>query len=184
MSYDFHLFATAGGIDPRAIAEADDEGFEVGPRDPAKEAAKRKVADTLIAFDPNLELATFDYEEIARLHRVRVDVAYDRVRHLELTDVSSGGSGVQIMLFDDRASVTVPFWHEGADARADLERVWSYIDVICRETGYEVFDPQIDRVIDRGAFDDVFASYMRAMARVKDIAVPQLKKRRPWWKFW
>ena len=80
--------------------------------------------------------------------------------------------------------MTVPFWHEGADARADLERVWSYIDVICRETGYEVFDPQIDRVIDRGAFDDVFASYMRAMARVKDIAVPQPKKRRPWWKFW
>jgi hypothetical protein len=184
MSYDFHLFAAAAGVDPRAIARADDEGFEPARRDPAKERVKRKVADALIARDPNLELATFDYEEIARLHRIRVDVAYERMRHLELTDVSAGGSGVQIMLFDDRASVTVPFWHEGVGARADLERVWGYIDVICRETGYEVFDPQIDRVIDRGAFDNVFANYMRAMARVKDIAVPQSMKRRPWWKFW
>jgi hypothetical protein len=184
VSYDFYLFAAGEGVDPRAVAAADEEGFESGPRDPAKEAAKRKVADALIAHDPGLELSAFDYDDIARLHRMRLDVAYERVRHLELTDVSAGGSGAQIMLFDDSASVTVPFWHEGAGARADLERVWTYIDVICRATGYEVFDPQLDRVIDRGAFGDVFAHYDRAMRLVKDIAGPPVKRRRPWWKFW
>ena len=111
MSYDFHLFAAAGGVDPRAIAEADDEGFEVGPRDPAKEAAKRKVADALIAFGPNMELATFDYEEIARLHRVRVDVAYDRVRYLELTDVSAGGHyGYAPNPASERSTHLIPAW--------------------------------------------------------------------------
>ncbi len=184
MSYDFYLFAAEAGVDPRAAAAADEKGFEAGARDPAKEATKRKIANALIAHDPGLEVSAFDYDEIARLHRMRVDVAYERVRHLELTDVSAGGSGVQIMLFDDSASVTAPFWHEGAGARADIERVWGYIDVICRATGYEVFDPQLDRVIWRGAFDDVFANYERAVRHVKDVAEPPVRRHRPWWKFW
>jgi len=184
MSYDFYLFVADGGIDPRAAMAANEEGFESGARDPAKEAMKRRIADALIAHDPGLEVSAFDYDAIARLHRMRIDVAYERVRHLELTDVSAGGSGVQIMLFDDSASVTVPFWHEGAGARADIERVWSYIDVVCRTAGYDVFDPQLDRVIERGAFDEVFASYERAMRHVKDVAGPTAKPRRPWWKFW
>ena len=184
MSYYFHLFPAKPGVDPRAVAATNDDELEAGSRDPAKEATKRKVADALIAHDPGLEVSAFDYDEIARLHRMRVDVAYQRFRRLELTDVSAGGSGVQIMLFDDSASVTVPFWHEGVGARADIERVWSYIDVICRATGYEVFDPQLDRVIERGAFDEVFANYERAVRHVKDVAEPPVRHRRPWWKFW
>jgi hypothetical protein len=181
MSYDFVLFRPDDGVDPRAIVDGD--SFETGARDAAIEAAKRRIADALIAHDPDLSEHVFDYDEVARLYKMPVAAAYQAFRYIELTDVSAGGSGTQITLFDDRASVTVPFWHSNdADGR-QLQRVWGYIDIVCRESGYEVFDMQLDRVITRAAFDDARASYARAAARVQSINAP-LPRRRPWWKFW
>jgi hypothetical protein len=181
MSYDFALFRPRAGVDPRDIALAED-GLEDGPRDPAKETAKRKVADALKAFDPALDEHVFDHDEIAKLHKMPVEEAYTRFRYIELSDVAQGGSGAQVTLFDDTASVTIPYWHEGEAARAHLQRVWSYLDVVCRETSYEVFDPQLDRVIDSGAFEDVLACYAQAAGRVRAIVAPVRK--RAWWKFW
>lgn len=181
MSYDFALFRPRVDVDPRAIVAAED-GLEGGPRDPAKEAAKRKVADALKAFDPALDEHVFDHDEIAKLHKMPVEEAYRRFRYIELSDVAPGGSGAQVTLFDDTASVTIPYWHEGEAARAHLQRVWSYLDVVCRETNYEVFDPQLDRVIAAASFEDVLACYGQAMARVRAIAQPVRK--RAWWKFW
>lgn len=124
----------------------------------------------------------FDHEEIAKLHKMPVDEARDRFRYIEFSDVAQGGSGTQITLFDDTASVTIPYWHEAEAARAQLRRVWSYLDVVCREANYEVFDPQLDRVIDSGAFEDVLACYAQAAGRVRAIVAPARK--RAWWKFW
>jgi hypothetical protein len=182
MSYDFTLFRAQAGVDPRAIARADD-ALEAGPRDPTAEALKRKVADALRAFDAALDERVLDHDAISKLHKMRVDEAFERFRYVELTDVAEGGSGVQITLFDDCASMTLPFWHEGEGARRHLQRAWDYLDILCRETGYEVFDPQLDRVIDSGAFEDVLSSYARATARVRGIGAPVVR-RRAWWKFW
>jgi hypothetical protein len=181
MSYDFVLFRVEDGADPRALAN--DEVAESGPRDAACEAAKRKLANALIADDPHLSEHVFDYDEIATLHRMPVETAYERFRYIELSDLSPGGSGAQITLFDDRATVTVPYWHaDSASAHAQLQRVWSYIDVVCRESGYEVFDVQLDRLISSSAFDEVFVSYAQSTARVRSFNAST--RRRPWWKFW
>ena len=174
MSYDFELFKPGN---PREVRI--DDGFEAGARDAAKEAAKRRVADLLIAHDPRLQETVFDYNEIAMLHRIRVEDAHERVRRVELSDIGPGGSGAQVTLYDDSAAVTIPFWHQGEAARQHLERVWRYIDILCSAGSYEVFDPQLDRTIDRNGFEDVLASYESAMRRVSGV-----RARRPWWRFW
>lgn len=182
MSYDLTLFRAQAGVDPREIARADDVP-EAGARDPAAEALKRRVADALRAFDPAVDEHVLDHDAISKLHKMRIDEAYERFRYVELSDVGEGGSGTQITLFDDRASMTIPYWHDGKSARRHLQRAWSYLDILCRETGYEVFDPQLDRVIDSGAFEDVLACYVRSAARVRGAGAP-VARRRAWWKFW
>lgn len=181
MSYDFVLFRPEDGVDPRLIV--DNDVPETGVRNPTVEAEKRRIADALLAHDPDLSEHVFDHDEIARLYKMPVAAAYEKFRYIELTDVSAGGSGAQITLFDERASVTVPFWHaDDARGRAELQRVWGYIDIVCGLSGYEVFDVQLDRVITRGAFDDAHESYAQAAARMQSIDVPI--RRRPWWRFW
>lgn len=175
MSYDLILFRA--GDDPRA----EEDGPEHSPRDPAIERVKRKIADALIARFPDLSEHVFDFDEIAKLHKMPVPEARERFRYVELTDLSPGG-GLQITLFDTRASVTVPFWYEGDAARTHFQRVWECIDLICGEANYEAFDPQLDRVISQSAFDDVLACYTQATTRVRNFARPMA--RRPWWKFW
>jgi hypothetical protein len=181
MSYDFRLFTPRPGRDPREIVDNDDE-FERGPRNPKIEALKRKVADALVAHDARLTPATPNFEEMARLHGMSPAEAYDRFRRLELNDEKNPASGIQITLFDDGAALSIPYWHKGERARAVLGQAWAYLDIICGACGYEVFDRQLDRVIDVNAFDEVFVCYASATARMDEVVgrVP----RKPWWKFW
>jgi hypothetical protein len=180
MSYDLRFFTPRPGTDPREIAETDDE-LEHGPRVPAIEAKKRKTADALIAHDARLDLFKPDYDEIAKLHKFSPADAYNRARHLELN--ADRASGIQVMLYDDRASLTIPYWHKGEDAHRALAQAWGYIGIVCKECGYEVFDPQLDRVIDVNAFDDVLAAYARVTARMDD-KIGRAPAKKPWWKFW
>ena len=100
--------------------------------------------------------------------------------------MSADSFGVQIELFDDEASVTVPFWHTGAKAEACFRQIWDVMGIISREGGYAVFDPQMDRALKdgeniRGALD----AYLRVMTRVSvDPAYVGWTVRKPWWKFW
>jgi hypothetical protein len=176
MSYDFRFFTARPGADPRD--DGDDEPA-LGKRNTAIEAKKRKLADALRAHHAKLDLAQPDFDAIAKLHKMRVDEAYERVRHLELNDTASG---IQVLLFDDRASLTIPYWHNGDDARRVLEEAWGMIEIVCRDTGYEVFDAQLDRVIDVNAFDDVLRSYAGTTQRMEALIGRGPKK--PWWKFW
>lgn len=178
MSYDLTFFTPRPGVDVHDIVEVDEDRAR-GKRDPKTEAKKRKVADALLAHDARLELSTPDFAAIARLHKMRVDEAYERFRDLELTD---NASGMQILLFDDGAGLTIPYWHSGDAARRVIEQAWGAIEIVCRESGYEVFDPQLDRVIDVNAFDDVLRSYAGTTQRMEALIGRAPKK--PWWKFW
>lgn len=179
MSYDLTFFTPRPGVDVHDIVEVDEDHMARGPRDPKTEAKKRKLADALLAFDRRLELTQPDFDAIAKLHKMRIDDAYNRFRDLELTD---GTSGVQFHLFDDSAGLSIPYWHSGEPARRVIEQVWALIEIVCRETGYEVFDPQLDRVIDVNAFDEVLETYVGATSRMQTMLGRAAKK--PWWKFW
>lgn len=160
MSYDFRLFKRRAGEDPHVTAQRDSEEFAATPLDPQKEALKRRVADALITHNPKLEVFQFGYEEIAKHEKISVEEARLKYRHLELNGPEEDSTGIQITLFDDEASVTVPFWHKGDQATDTFRKIWSYLEIISRETGYLIYDPQIDRVFEPAtSFEDALACY-------------------------
>jgi hypothetical protein len=178
MSYDFRLFKRKAGEDPLVTAQTESGGFPTTPPDPQKEAIKRKVADALIAHNPELEVSQFDYDVIARQQKISVEQARLRYRHLELNGPAENFNGIQIMLFDDEASVTVPFWHAGDKAADTFREIWNYLDILNRESGYLIYDPQIDRVIDPSTgFDDALACYSGAMRQIRQRLPPGLERR-------
>ncbi len=120
-----------------------------------------------------------------KLQKISVEEARLKFRHLELNGPEEGCNGIQITLFDDEASVTVPFWHEGNKAAETFREIWSYLEIICREAGYLIYDPQVDRVFDASAgFDDALACYTGTMQQIRKTLPGDSAKRRPWWKFW
>ena len=185
MSYDFILFKRRAGEDPRVTAKRDSAEFAGTPPDPQKEALKRRVADALIARNPKLEIFEFDYDRIAKLHKITVDEARLMYRYLELNEPEDETNGIQITLFDDEASVTVPFWHEDEEAEGVFREIWSYLEIISREAGYLIYDPQTDRVLDAAAgIDEALLHYSGAMQQINESLPASRKDEKPWWKFW
>ena len=173
MSYHFRLFKCKPNEDPLHTARAGSDFWSTPPNS-QKEALKRRVADALIARDPQLHVFQFDYAAIAKAREISEEEAHNRLRHLQLNGPESG-NGTQITLFDDEASVEVPFWHEGDKAADTFREIWLYLEIISREAGYLVYDPQIGHVIDLSAgFQDALACYA-AMRGTKEAA----SQRRP-----
>ena len=93
---------------------------------------------------------------------------------MELNGPEEDCSGIQITLFDDEASVTVPFWHEGDKAADTLREIWIYLEIISRQADYLIYDPQIDRILDPSAgIDDALACYSSAMRQIPQNIVSQ-----------
>jgi hypothetical protein len=180
MSYDLHLVRPRPGQAIEEIAMADDEdGPPAGPPDPAKEAVKRHTADTLLAADPSLRPFVFDYAEIARIRGISLEQARRDHRHIELND---DRAGIQIMLCDDSAYVTVPYWHDGAKANDVFRRILECVRIIARETGFVAYDPQIGEVIDPDIkIAKMVAAYVPMVSQLRDM---KREATRPWWKFW
>ena len=167
MSYDLKLFKPRPGEDPLVTAEQEhDDELLVAPPDPEKEALKRRVADALIAFNPELSIYPMDYKEIARFEQTTVEEARLKHRHLELNGAETG-NGIQITLFDQEAHITVPLWHRGQQAAKTFRQIQEYLAIITRETGYLVYDPQIASIIDpaQGLHDSLkcYASGVRTL---------------------
>ncbi|MBN2579636.1 MAG: hypothetical protein JXB10_11655 [Pirellulales bacterium] len=89
------------------------------------------------------------------------------------------------MLFDDEASVAVPFWHEGNKAAETFREIWTYLEIISREAGYLIYDPQLERVINPTAdFEEALACYTKVTCQIHQLLPTEGKESRPWWKFW
>jgi len=185
MSYDFQLFKRKSGENPHETGRAGPDGLPSTPPEPQKEALKRKVADALIAHNSQLEVFQFDYAAIAKSQKITEEQARIKFRYLELNGPEEDCNGIQITLFDDEASVKIPFWHEDNGVAEIFREVWSYLEIISRETGYLIYDPQIDRVIEPSAgFDDALACYSRARREIRKTLPMNSSGRRPWWRFW
>ncbi len=185
MSYDFRLFQRKAGEDPLVTAHADSDGLPTTPPDPQKEALKHRVADALIARNPRLEIFQFDYDAVAKTLRVSVEDARLKYRHLELNGPSDGTNGIQITLFDNEASVTVPFWHDGDKAADTFREIWNCLEIISREAGYLIYDPQVDQIIEPSAgFDAALARYTGTVRQMRQKLPRGSAEKKPWWKFW
>ena len=200
MSYDLYLVRIPQGADPIAyiqhVQEQEEAEGQVNPGDPIpeKEAGKQAIARELIAVDSSLTIFPFDYAEIARFTETSESEARLRYRHLELNGPENG-PGIQITLYDDTASVTLPYWHGAEAARQAWRKLWSYLHVLEREGGFNTYDPQLEQILDLSAgvervldlygygvecTQETAAGY--ASGRVVHSRAHTVKK--PWWRFW
>jgi GNAT superfamily N-acetyltransferase len=168
LSYDLRLFRPAPGESPELASRRNGESFPSGPPDPQKEGLKRKIAETLVAQNPQLSSRQFPFRQIAHFERISEDAARRKYRHLELNS-SEGGNGLQIFLRDDEALLSVPFWHEGNRAAEVFQQVWKCVEIIRTATGYLCFDPQLGRLIEAPAgCEEALSRYLELVRRSRE----------------
>ncbi|MFC8067113.1 hypothetical protein [Streptomyces sp. NPDC057293] len=63
----------------------------------------------------------------------------------ESRDLSHSGTGIDLSVFGDEVSITVPYWHAGNDAAVVLGKVSALAAIVEKETGLTAYDPQADR---------------------------------------
>ena len=161
MSYDLTLYRTTDGVALEALTEAielheEDEGPDPAPMlRPLSNAELAALHAALRAAEPSLE---------------------------GQTDELFGGDDlpVTISLMSDELGFSIPYWHEGAEAKETVMRIAALL-AICREHGLRIYDPQIGReIIDPQAelkqITDVYTYGTRSLRSVL--------ARKPWWKFW
>jgi hypothetical protein len=187
LSYDLHLIRRVDGVDPAASAREllgqDEDDLDPGEPSPALEDRKRRLAALLIAGNPQLEPFPFDYPALATLNEITEDEARLRFRHVELNGPEDG-NGIQITLHDDRADITVPYWHQAPEATRVFEEIWGYLSILEREGPYAIYDPQLDRLIDLASDRDaVQRQYAGVVAQMPGITA-QSKPQKPWWRLW
>ena len=183
MSYDFHLRLPIAGRPNEEIATSDSEEMVASDLNPEKEIRKRRVADALKRHNPQLQPSEFDYQTLAKLDNSTVEDAQKKHRHIELNGPEEGTNGIQITIFDNEASITVPYWHKGDAARRVFEEIRGYLDVMQTEGGYFTYDPQIEKVLD---LQNDLAISMACYATVVGDAGAKDSIARPkrWWEFW
>ncbi len=191
MSYDLYLIrvtpgATSDEVEALALAAAE-EDYPTSDPPPETEARNQSLVAALRAVNPALEPFAFDYPEIARSKQISEPEARRRYRHTELNGPENG-PGVQITLYDDWASVTLPYWHRGAAADAVWDEVWGYLQVLAERGGFTVYDPQLERPLDlsadRPAAQRMYSDGVAFTARTAAEITAGSTARKPWWKFW
>lgn len=63
----------------------------------------------------------------------------------ESRDLSHSGTGIDLSVFGDEVSITVPYWHAGDDAAVVLVQVSALAAIVEKETGLTAYDPQTER---------------------------------------
>src|SRR4051812_24941654 len=164
------LLRIPAGADPLAYVEEALERAEVswplspsasdaGELDPQREAWKEALAVVLCRVEPSLERFQPNFAAIARSEGTSEAEARHRHRELELNSVDK--SGIQITVWDEAPSVTLPFWHGRRKAVAVWRRIWACLEVLEREGGLRTYDPQLERVLDLATdFEQVVESYL------------------------
>ncbi|MGW8887366.1 hypothetical protein [Streptomyces sp. NPDC055749] len=62
----------------------------------------------------------------------------------ESRDLSHSGTGIDLSVFGDEVSITVPYWHAGEAASAALGKVFALSAIVEKETGLTAYDPQME----------------------------------------
>lgn len=187
MSYDLYFLPPHLCSDPNAAVEQLEAGGSPDESNaaPTTDVRKRSLVAALQRKNPQLKSFPLDFQKLAELDGSTVEQARARHDHVELNGPEDG-NGIQIMVFRDHASITVPYWHGGSGAESVFDELQRYASILVGEGGYRVFDPQLDRVVDDldEIRAEILAQYGDVMARMPDIVASTAKRTKPWWKFW
>ena len=193
MSYTFILLRGKANEDPLATVRAYEKHLPFRPRDgkepppsisPESEAMIRGAADLLVARNPELQLfeCGCNYGKLAKLHKLSMNYVRGRYAFLRVLSPSEEGSGIEIMFALEHVIASIPFWHAGGRAAAVFERLNTYLQCIRQQTGFFIYDPQINRVI--GAtenLDESLACYTQAVRRMPSPTSAKPKKKKASW---
>jgi len=64
--------------------------------------------------------------------------------HLEL-EIHDAATGISVSADKHSAGLRVPYWYRGAEADQVLALVADVVRIVCEETGFEAWDPQMGR---------------------------------------
>ena len=149
MSYDLYMLTPEPGVDPMDLLEHVAES--PAPPDPDALARQRRLASTLRTADPRLE--QFDDE-------------LDGIPVIEL----SADHGFQISLMPDHASISFPYW-DSLDPSELLAEIARTSSIITTETGWQLYDPQLETFIDPARDADEFTqAFGVGVSQVQRIA--------------
>ena len=144
MSYTLLLLRVPPGAAEEEIeriarsAEEIDRAYGVGPPDPDSDRRKQALVDALLTGCPELRGGEPDYAALARAEKISEEQARERHRWWTLTGPEEG-AGIEITLYDDHVSVDLP---SAAGTDEDWQDVWRYLEILVREGGFAVWDPQ------------------------------------------
>jgi hypothetical protein len=154
VSYDLYMLAPEPGVDPMEQVERM-ESEEAGSRDPESEARARRLAEALRAADPRYEQSEFEFEGGTGIQLTAED-------------------GIQITLWPDYASVNFPYWDslDAARLAADIDKASK---IIAADTGWELYDPQLEKFMDPvGDADEFATAFGVGVGQVQSITSEQV----------
>ena len=141
MSYDLYFVPAEFGLDIEAAAAYfEREWDEITP-------VSEELVAALLLVGPELQRFEFEDEPAAEGGVGRIVEHESALNRVELN--GSESTGIQVTLFPDQASITVPFWHDAVMAIEVFEEVARYATVLVERGGYRIFDPQLERVAER-----------------------------------
>jgi hypothetical protein len=152
MSYSLILVRVPAGASDEEIEKAGKAATEEeskrppGPADPAAEERKRALAHALLEECPELEGGEPDYAAIAKGLDITVEEARQRHRYWQVVGPEEG-AGIDITIHD--SFVHLDMAAGGTDE--DWEDVWRYLEILVRDGGFVVWDPQGPNVVDLAA---------------------------------
>ncbi|GAA2317483.1 hypothetical protein OKJ48_25605 [Streptomyces kunmingensis] len=62
----------------------------------------------------------------------------------ESRDLSHSDTGIDLSVFGDEVSITVPYWHAGDSAATTLGKLFALSALVEKETGLTAYDPQVE----------------------------------------
>ncbi len=191
MSYDIRLFKPKPNEDPLVTAQREgDEQQPPAELDPVQEALKLRIITALTTTNLALHPLWPNYQDIAARENISIEAAKLKHRWVQL-DERESKQGIQILLFDDEAFISVPYWHDGVQAEEVFQRIWKYLRVINRESGYAAYDPQLGILLD---LSQDFSAALRLYTGTRRAVAEQMpgielgrsrpKSQKKWWQFW
>jgi hypothetical protein len=151
MSYSFLLVRVPPGASEEEVGKLADAASEAEPDsgspDPAAEQRRRALAAALLAECPELQSQEHDYATLARADDISEAEARQRYRWLTVVGPEDG-AGIEITIYDSFVSVEMSSSGGTSD---DWEDVWRYLEILVREGGFVVWDPQGEGVVDLSA---------------------------------
>ncbi len=176
MSYDLIAFAPRTGESwqqavARLTGDVDEDGVDAPLSDEARRTME-SIASTITSAAPQMRRLVPDPNDLG---------THDSAgRDIELNEDPEVIHGLQVTVFRDHVSITLPYWHTGAAAREAFATIAVICDALRSTFAMRIYDPQHEREIS-GDWSAVADAYANFTSQTGD-AVPRPNKR--WWQFW